>query len=134
LKFVHLKDYNSTTFIMGRTVSRLVGKFLRLFLSSQTVSLFFLVLSVVLIWRNFQELPLAVPLWFSKPWGEQRLAEPVFLWLLPVSSLVIFVLNFVLSKFFEHKEKFLYLFLLWSNLVVSWLFFYTLFEIIRVVS
>jgi len=119
---------------MGRTVSRLVGKFLRLFLSSQTVSLFFLVLSVVLIWRNFQELPLAVPLWFSKPWGEQRLAEPVFLWLLPVSSLVIFVLNFVLSKFFEHKEKFLYLFLLWSNLVVSWLFFYTLFEIIRVVS
>lgn len=115
-------------------MGRFVRKFLRLFFSSQTVSLFFLVLSVVLIWRNFQDLPLTVPLWFSKPWGEQRLAEPTFLWMLPISSLIIFGVNLSLSKFFEHREKFLSLFLLWSNLVIGWLFFYTLFEIIRVTS
>lgn len=38
-------------------------------------------------------LPPAVPLWFSRPWGEDQLAHPLWLVALPVGNLLIFMIN-----------------------------------------
>lgn len=37
----------------------------------------------------FAKLPPQVPLWYSRPWGEEQLASPVFLVLVPTIILVL---------------------------------------------
>ncbi|HEX7456222.1 MAG TPA: hypothetical protein VF303_02030 [Candidatus Nanoarchaeia archaeon] len=103
-------------------------------LTSLVAGLFFVLLSAFLIWKNTNNFPLAVPLWFSKPWGEERLAEPILLWLLPLASLATIIINFSLSRIFREKERVLFLLLIWSIPVVSGLLFYTLLEIIFVAT
>ncbi len=103
-------------------------------LISLAASLFFITSSFFLIWQNINNFPLAVPLWFSNPWGVERLAEPVFLWLLPTASFAAVVINFFLSRYFQEREKVLFLLLLWTTPFVSGLFFYTLLRIIFVAT
>jgi len=98
------------------------------------LSLIFVAISSYLLFTNSGNFPLAVPLWFSKPWGEERLAEPIFLWLLPTTSLILVAFNFFLWNFFKNRERLLFLMLLWVSPIVSGLLFYTLLEIILVVS
>lgn len=46
--------------------------------------------AIAWFWRN---LPPAIPLWYSRPWGDDRLVSPWFL-LLPIgTSLLIYILN-----------------------------------------
>ncbi len=67
---------------------------------AQTTTKFTLALSglgiVILIWR-WNQLPPMVPLWYSKPWGDEQLAQPIWLLLLPGGSIIwyIFTLWFV---------------------------------------
>ena len=98
------------------------------------LSLIFAAFSSYLLFTNSGNFPLAVPLWFSKPWGEERLAEPIFLWLLPTTSLVLLAFNFFLWNVFKNRGRLLFLMLLWTSPIVSGLLFYTLLEIILVVS
>jgi len=35
------------------------------------------------------KLPPLVPLWYSRPWGEEQLANPAFLWVIPAAILVL---------------------------------------------
>lgn len=35
------------------------------------------------------KLPPVVPMWYSRPWGEDQLARPVFLWAIPAIVLVL---------------------------------------------
>lgn len=103
-------------------------------LASLVISLFFIIFSLLLIWRNAGSFPLAIPLWFSKPWGEERLAEPIFLWILPAASFSVVVINHLLSRYFQEREKVLYFLLLWAAPVASGLFFYTLLQIIFITT
>ena len=41
--------------------------------------------SLALYWRS---LPPEIPLLYSRPWGQDQLVSPYFLWLLPLISLV----------------------------------------------
>lgn len=104
------------------------------YLGSVGISFVFIFLSTIVIWRNSAEFPLAVPLWFSREWGEQRLAEPVFLWIIPLISLIVVITNLFLSRFFDQKEPILSSILIWSTPIVSGLFFYTVLEIVSVVT
>jgi hypothetical protein len=104
------------------------------YLSSVVLSFVFIILSGLLVWSNSDRFPLVVPLWFSKPWGEERLAPPTLLWLIPLLSLAFTLVNLMLGSFFGQREKVLSLVLIWSSPVISALFFYTLFEIISVVA
>ncbi|OGY25524.1 MAG: hypothetical protein A2Z11_03805 [Candidatus Woykebacteria bacterium RBG_16_43_9] len=104
------------------------------YLISLGISFIFTFLSALLIWQNNQGFPLAVPLWFSQVWGEGRLAEPVFLWLIPLTSSMVIIVNLIISRFFDQREKMLASILIWSSPVVSGLLFYTLFEIVSVVT
>jgi hypothetical protein len=51
-------------------------------------SLFFAVISILILVIVFQRLPPVVPLWFSRPWGEERLAHPLWLFVLPGGALL----------------------------------------------
>lgn len=61
--------------------SATVAVILQFFLSSSVLAIY---------WKN---LPPKVPLWYSKPWGEERLALPIFLFLIPITAICIYELN-----------------------------------------
>lgn len=48
-----------------------------------------------------KDLPPAIPLFYSLPWGEIRLASPVWLWVLPTISGLTLIINVALSQFFH---------------------------------
>jgi len=58
--------------------------------------LFFTVLNFILISVFWNRLPPEVPLFYSRPWGEEILAPPLALLLLPLSSLLVLVVNLLL--------------------------------------
>lgn len=57
---------------------------------------------IILRWNTF---PPKVPLFFSLPWGEEQLADTRYLWLFPLLSISILIVNSVLSIIFHHKES-----------------------------
>ncbi|TSC85277.1 MAG: hypothetical protein G01um101416_983 [Microgenomates group bacterium Gr01-1014_16] len=48
-----------------------------------------LVVSGGLVLVFLAKLPPQVPLWYSRPWGEDQLAQPVFLWIIPIGILIL---------------------------------------------
>lgn len=52
-------------------------------------------------------LPPEVPLFYTRPWGEQILAPTIFLWILPGVALLSLILNFILTKILAGDDLFL---------------------------
>ncbi len=104
---------------------------------AQIATRFTLILScigiVVLIWR-WNQLPPLVPLWYSKPWGDEQLAQPIWLLLLPGGSIAwyFFTLWFV-GKFLKPYRIFGQILFL-ASLTVSILSVVTLVNIIFLVT
>jgi len=65
----------------------LVNKFVLL---CTTISL------IVFVWA-WQRLPLQIPLWYSLPWGEDRLVSPLYLLILPFGALVWYIIGFAIA-------------------------------------
>ncbi|PIP57132.1 hypothetical protein COS54_02685 [Candidatus Shapirobacteria bacterium CG03_land_8_20_14_0_80_39_12] len=62
---------------------------------------------VALFWKR-NLLPEKVPLFYSRPWGEEQLAGREWLFSIPALSLLIFLINWQLGKLlFKKKETFL---------------------------
>lgn len=53
------------------------------------------ILGVVTIAWSWRHLPPAVPLWYSRPWGEDRLASPWFLFLPIGTAILIYSINLI---------------------------------------
>lgn len=70
------------------------------------VIILFLILFLFLL-INLKELPSEVPLFYSLPWGEKRLANFKFLFLLPFLSFVITAFNFMVAKKLYNNERLL---------------------------
>ncbi|MDP1722000.1 MAG: hypothetical protein Q8L37_02215 [Candidatus Gottesmanbacteria bacterium] len=66
---------------------------------SRKLSFACIVLSVLLLFWRYPRLPPLLPLWYSKPWGVERLAHPLWLILLPVGSWVIMIINAFAARF-----------------------------------
>jgi len=63
-------------------------------------NLLFIASQLLLLFWKFSDLPSAVPLYFSLPWGDSRLAPPLSLFLLPLFSILIVLTNHIfLSSF-----------------------------------
>lgn len=93
----------------------------------------FILSVILLIWR-FPELPPKVPLWFSRPWGEDQLASPFWLMLLPVSSMVWYGIDLLISMYVTTEYLIFTQMLFVSSLIVSMLSFVTLIKILFLVS
>lgn len=59
-------------------------------------------LSGFILLLRFPALPPLVPLWYSKPWGTDRLADPLWMTILPAASLVILCVNTAASRILAH--------------------------------
>lgn len=57
------------------------------------------VISTGIVLWFWSSLPPKIPLWYSRPWGEERLALPIFLFLIPLTALLVYGINrFLLTK------------------------------------
>jgi len=77
-----------------------------------------------------RSLPPEVPVFYSKPWGEERLAARQFLWILPAISALVIILNTILVSIFAKKIKFLAQVIAISLFVLTVLIILTLVKII----
>ncbi len=98
------------------------------------VSAFFPLVSILLLSFTKDSFPVAVPLWFSRPWGLERLAAPAFLWILPLVSFLILIINFFLANYLFLREKILSNILFGSSPLISFLLFFTLLQIVLLAS
>lgn len=103
---------------------RLVQKF---------VFILFLLSAGILIWR-FPVLAPKVPLWFSRPWGEDQLASPYWLILLPVSGILWYGIDVVINIYVTAEYLIFTQMLFLSALIVNLLSFITLIKILFLVG
>lgn len=68
------------------------------------INLLLIIAMVAAIGVKWQSLPPEIPLFYSRPWGEDQLTERLFIFLLPGLSLVILVFNSLLIKLLLKKN------------------------------
>lgn len=98
------------------------------------LSFLFLLASILILAIKFASLPPDVPLLYSRPWGEERLAHKVWLWILPGLSIVFLIINLILAKILAKKDQFLAQITLVSVTLVLFLLFWTLFKIVFLIG
>lgn len=95
--------------------------------------IFSILLEATIILFNFKKLPPQLPLFYSRPWGEQILASPLFLGILPVVILVFSVFNFWLLT--QVKENyFLRRILVVFTLLISLVLNYALWRLVNLLT
>jgi len=100
--------------------------------TSDKFALLFAFLSILTIVLRWRVLPPAVPLWYSHPWGEEQLAHPAWLFLLPIIAWQAITLLVSATLLREHPLFSRVLFL--SSFLVNFLLFLTLVNIVFVVT
>ena len=97
-----------------------------------TFILFFLSIGfLVLRWHL---LPPLVPLWYTRPWGTDQLAHPVWLLMLPLASLIIYCVNFLISMYVTAEYLIFTQMLFLTSLIISLLSFIALIKIIFLIT
>jgi hypothetical protein len=71
------------------------------------VALVFIVIQLGMIIFAYPKLPPQIPLFFSRPWGEQQLVQPILIIVLPILSLVFLITNSLTASMFLDKDVFL---------------------------
>ena len=92
-----------------------------------------IILQLILIGLSWKFLPPQVPVFYSKPWGNDILAKPIFLWILPGFSVLVYILNFILSKLISVDNKFLNRIFAFTSLFVSLAILFDIFKIITLI-
>lgn len=94
----------------------------------------FFTLSLLILILKWPSLPPEVPLYYSFPWGEEQIATPFELLILPLFSFLIFILNFFLASMFLEKEPWLTRILILTSTIFSFLSMLTLIKIIFLIT
>ena len=81
---------------------------------------FFCLANFLVLAFFWTKLPPQIPLFYSHPWGEEQLATPAFLFLLPGLSLLVLILNLFLGILFA-EEKIILKFLTVSSFIIAFL-------------
>lgn len=87
---------------------------------------------ILLIIFSWSFLPNRLPLFYSRPWGEEQLGSPWHLFLLPVLGLIVFFVNSILT-FSNPQESLINQILTGTILVFNFLSLITLIQIVRLV-
>lgn len=96
------------------------------------IAIFFILISIFSLLFFWRKLPPQIPLFYSHPWGEDQLGQPVFLWILPGGAILTFLGSLIVGKFLT-QEKLLLQIVTWGATLFSFLSFLTLFKIITLV-
>lgn len=92
-----------------------------------------IIASVVLWAIFFHRLPPVVPLWYSKPWGEDQLANPIFLLILPLGSLFWYMMSLIIIHYYTYENLLYSQILLGTTMIASILSFIIFCTIITLV-
>lgn len=94
------------------------------------IFLFFLIFNLGFLIFNFPQLPPQIPLFYSRPWGEEQLAQKGQLFLLPGISLLVFFLN-LLGAIWVFPQRLFLRILIWGATIFGGLATFTLMRIIN---
>lgn len=98
------------------------------------VSLIIALLTFFFLIVQFNRLPPELPLFYSRPWGDEQLGKPSHLFVLPGGAFFILLINSYLGFLFSEQELLLSKILLISSVIVSIISFIALFKIIMLVT
>jgi len=107
-------------------------------LKPETIKQLNLILIIILIsfpFFKWESLPPQIPLFYSRPWGQDQLAPKILIFLLPAVSFVVFLLNSLLVKWLFKKAGDLLVktsFLV--SLAISFLCLFSLFKIVFLIT
>ena len=93
-----------------------------------------ILIQIILIAVSFGRLPGEVPIFYSRPWGEDMLGGPIFLLILPFSAFIALFLNFVMFRLFAKDDIFLERVLSIFTLTVNVMAFWGLFKILSLLT
>lgn len=93
------------------------------------LSFFLLCIVFLVVFILWSKLPPQIPLFYSRPWGEEQLASNYWLLILPFSLLGLLIFNLTLSSLFK-KELLLSKILLWTPVILILLATITIFKIL----
>ena len=96
--------------------------------------LLFTAISVVMLIARWTTLPPAVPLWYSRPWGEEQLAHPAWLVLLPASGLAWHAITILLAATLTKDHALFGRVLFLGSFLTNFLLTITLVNIISLVT
>ncbi len=99
----------------------------------QQLAFIFWLSGIVLILFGWRFFPTEIPLFYSRPWGQEQLAKPLMFFVLPGLGLVIFFLNSIISSLLLKGELLMKQILAMSFLVFNFLSLVTLVQIMRLV-
>ena len=91
------------------------------------------IFSFLILTFFWKKLPPQVPLFYTKPWGEEQLAKNFFLWMLPSFSLILTLINLRIASLFYNARSFLSYLIVWGNVTVCLLATITLIRILLII-
>ncbi len=91
-------------------------------------------LAAVILALRWMVIPPAVPLWYSLPWGEEQLAHPAWLFLLPISGLLWHGITVICAATLTQNTLVFAKVLFLSSFLTNFLLFITLINIIFLVT
>lgn len=94
----------------------------------------FIIIQVLYLVFRLNDLPAYVPLFYSLPWGDSRLATANSLFLLPIFSLAFLFINNLLAVFYLNIHSLMSRLLVIFSLLFSFLSLVTLLHIIFLVA
>lgn len=114
----------------------LIGRFWQEKINGQLIrwNIFLIGLQLLLLIFRFNDLPRVVPLFYSLPWGYRQLVSASTLFVIPISSILILVINSLLAVFLLRLSDFFSRLLLAFSLVFSLLGLVCLWQIIRIIT
>jgi len=98
------------------------------------LAIILLPLSVFYFLFTSHRLPPEVPLFYSRPWGEEQLTPSTSLLMLPLGGLLFTFLNIGMAVFLFDEFPFLARILVWSTALISTLACIALFKIITLIT
>lgn len=113
-------------------------KFIDLKLTFKPANWALLIISLLIILATYfllfskSNYPPFLPLWYSRPWGLDRLAIPVTLYIVPSLALGFLVINYYLANTFRTNNLALSEILVWSSLLTAISAFITIYKILLI--
>ena len=96
------------------------------------LSLVILILLTSYLISRVEQYPPEIPLWYSRVWGPERLANPFWLWLIPTLMVLVLTVNHIISKML--KSTSLIRIITWSSVIFGVILSYSLIKILLLVS
>jgi hypothetical protein len=93
----------------------------------------FLSLSLISLAVFWHRLPPQLPLFYSRPWGENQLVEKNYFIILPLSVFILSLFNLRLASTLFRREILISQILVWSTLLINLLVNITLYNILKII-